>query len=462
LIKLLDSSFIVAKLRRNVLIPLYWKYINRSKVFTYFQKLKEYQWNSLEENQEIQRKKLYALLQYASQNIPYYQQVIKEHNITFAEDTILEDIKKFPLFTKEIIRNHFDELHRFRDKTYYRNTSGGSTGEPVIFYQDKEYLDWANATKRLFNEWAGRKLGDPMVKLWGSLPEILGSGQGFKGYLRQQVSGITILNTYRMTEEDMYKHVQKINHIKPGLILAYTNSIEELTRFIQEHHLSVYSPPAVMTAAGVLYPEVKVKIEDVFHAPVFNCYGSREVSDMACNCEKDEGLHLIPAIHYLEIVDDEGRQMKPGTPGNIIVTLLTNYTMPLIRYQIGDRGILSEKACSCGRGFPLLKKVEGRIRCIFRNKQGDLIDGGVFIRLFYFRENIKQFQVIQDSLEKITINLVLKDKKQLKIIEKDFQEISESIKKIMRNNITIKYNLADVINTSPSGKYEYVFSKVKN
>jgi phenylacetate-CoA ligase len=195
---------------------------------------------------------------------------------------------------------------------------------------------------------------------------------------------------------------------------------------------------------------------------VFNCYGSREVSDMACNCEKDEGLHLIPAIHYLEIVDDEGRQMKPGTPGNIIVTLLTNYTMPLIRYQIGDRGILSEKACSCGRGFPLLKKVEGRIRCIFRNKQGDLIDGGVFIRLFYFRENIKQFQVIQDSLEKITINLVLKDKKQLKIIEKDFQEISESIKKIMRNNITIKYNLADVINTSPSGKYEYVFSKVKN
>ena len=459
---LINNSGAATKLRRNVLIPFYRKYINRSKVLTYYQKLKELQWNSLEENREIQRRKLYQLIQCASQNIPYYQQVIKEHNITFSEDTIFEDTKKFPLLTKEIIRNHFDELHRFRDKTYYRNTSGGSTGEPVVFYQDKEYLSWANATKRLFNEWAGRKLGDPMVKLWGLLPDILGSGQGFKGYLRQQVSGITILNTYRMTEKDIYEYVQKINTIKPRLILAYTNGIEELTRFIREHHLSVYSPPAIMTAAGVLYPEVKAKIEEVFHATVFNRYGSREVSDMACNCEKDEGLHLIPAVHYLEIVDDEGKQVKPGTPGNIIVTLMTNYTMPLIRYKIGDIGVLSDKACSCGRGFPLLEQVKGRIRSVFRNKQGDFIDGGIFIRLFYFRENIKQFQVIQESLEQITINIVLKNKKQSKIAEKDFLEISESIKKIMKGDITIKYNLVEFVNLSPSGKYGYVFSKVKN
>ena len=462
MIKLLDGSFIIAKLRRNIVLPVYWKYINRSKVLTYYQKLKELQWNSLEENREIQRRKLYQLIQYANQNIPYYQQIVKEHNITFSEDNIFEDIKKFPLLTKEIIRNHFDELHRFRDKTYYRNTSGGSTGEPVVFYQDKEYLDWANATKRLFNKWGGRNLGDPMVKLWGLLPDILGSGQGFKGYLRQQVSGIIILNTYRMTEKDIYEYVQKINTIKPRLILAYTNGIEELARFIQEHHLSVYSPPAIMTAAGVLYPEVKAKIEEVFHTTVFNRYGSREVSDMACNCEKDEGLHLIPAIHYLEIVDDEGRQVKPGKPGNIIVTLLTNYTMPLIRYKIGDIGVLSEKACSCGRGFPLLEKVKGRIRSVFRNKQGDFIDGGIFIRLFYFNDNIKQFQVIQESLEKITINIVLKDKKQLKIIEKDFMEITASIKKIMKSDIIVKCNLVEFINLSPSGKYGYVFSKVKN
>ena len=135
--------------------------------------------------------------------------------------------------------------------------------------------------------------------------------------------------------------------------------------------------------------------------------------------------------------------------------------MPLIRYQIGDRGILPNKACSCGRGFPLLKQVLGRINSSFRNKFGDIINEG-FIRLFYFRENIKQFQVIQESLEKITVNLVLKDKKQLKVIEKDFMEITASIKKIMKSDIIIKYNIVEVINPSPSGKYGYAFSKVKN
>ena len=83
------------------------------------------------------------------------------------------------------------------------------------------------------------------------------------------------------------------------MLLTYTNVIDELSRFVQKNHLSVYSPYAIMTAARVLYSEVKARIESVFRAPVFNRYGSKEVSIIACNCEKDEGLHMIPAVHYL-------------------------------------------------------------------------------------------------------------------------------------------------------------------
>ena len=112
--------------------------------------------------------------------------------------------------------------------------------------------------------------------------------------------------------------------------------------------------------------------------------------------------------------------------------------------------------------MPLIKKVEGRICSIFVNKKGDLIEGGAFIPLFFFREDIKQFQIIQDSVEKIIINLVLKNKKQSKFAEKEFGEVTKSIKKIMKSDITIKYNLVEVINPTSSGKYGYVFSKVKN
>jgi len=301
-----------------------------------------------------------------------------------------------------------------------------------------------------------------MVKLWGSLRDILRIDQGFTGYLRQQISGVTILSTSRMAEKDMYKYVQRINKIKPYLIFAYTNSIYELARFIQEHHLSIYSPQAIMTSGGVLFPETRAKIERVFQAPVFNRYGSREVGDMACNCEKSDGLHLIPDIHYIEIVDDEGKEVNQGEAGNIIVTLLTNYTMPLIRYKIGDKGILSDKDSKCGHGLPLLEKVVGRITGNFKNKLGDYVSGGLFFSLFYFIENIKQFQIIQEAIEYISINLVLIDKKKLKDMDKDFKEINQIIWKAMGNETKIKYNIVDEIKLSPSGKHLYSYSKILN
>ena len=175
---------------------------------------------------------------------------------------------------------------------------------------------------------------------------------------------------------------------------------------------------------------------------------------------KNQELHMIPAIHYIEILDEQGNEVKQGEAGEIIITLLTNYTMPLIRFKIGDRGVFSEEECICGRGFPLLKKIKGRIRSMFRNKQGKVIDGGFFIRLFFFRDYIRQYQIIQESLECITINIVLKNNHQKKEALKDFIEINKAVNKVMESEMKIKYNFLEFIPPSPSGKYAYIMSKV--
>jgi phenylacetate-CoA ligase len=451
-----------AKFRRNILFPIYWKYFKHWRVLEYYKKLKDQQWKTLQENRNLQRIKLFELVKHASQNIPYYNQIIQKYNIQFSEDTIFEDIKKFPILTKDITRNNFNQLYKFRDNTYYLNTSSGSTGVPTIFYQDRSCMEWDIASKILFNEWAGRKIGEPMVKLWGAIEDILKGSKGFKGYLKRQLTGVITLNSYMMTERNLYDYVQRINKIKPRLILAYSNSIDELCRFIQEQHLSIYSPRAIMTSAGVLFPEIRTRIEKIFRVPIFDCYGSREMGDIACNCEKSYELHLIPNIHYLEIMSENGKEVNKGESGEIIITLLTNYTMPLIRYKIEDRGILSEAKCSCGRGFPLLKKVEGRIRSMFRNEQGDIIDGGFFIELFYFRDYVKQLQVIQKAYDYIIINLVLKDSQRIENAKKDFKEINKKIKLVMGNKTKIKYNIVNVIKPSPSGKYMYTFSRLEH
>ena len=459
---LINNSNIATKLRRHTLIPFYWKYIKRYKVLDYYEELRNHQWSTLEENQEIQRKKLYSLIKYATQNIPYYKKIIKEYSIQFSENTVFEDIKKFPLLTKDMIREHFDELYKFRDKTYFRNHTSGSTGEPAVFYQDKYFMEWKIATKIFFDELAGRRIGEPMVKLWGAVQDILKEGQGIKAYLRQQFYGVTTLNSYRITEKNLYDYVQKINSIKPRLILTYVNSIDELARFIQNHHLTIYSPGAIMTSAGVLFPEIRTKVEKVFKAPIFDNYGSRETGGIACNCEKNAGLHLISNIHYVEILDTNAKEVGSEESGEIVVTLLTNYTMPLIRYTTEDRGILSKKVCSCGRGFPLLEKVEGRIRSMFRNKQGDLIDGGFFISLIYLRDYVKKFQIIQKKVNYIVINLVLKDNQKIQEAKKDFKNINKKIRLVMGNETKIKYNIVDEIKPSKAGKYMYTFSQVEN
>jgi phenylacetate-CoA ligase len=123
---------------------------------------------------------------------------------------------------------------------------------------------------------------------------------------------------------------------------------------------------------------------------------------------------------------------------------------------------LSDKDCKCGHGLPLLEKVVGRITGNFKNKLGDYISGGLFFSLFYFIENIKQFQVIQETIDYISINLVVIDKTKLKDMDKDFKEINQIIWKAMGNDTKIKYNIVDEIKPSPSGKYLQIFSQIEH
>jgi len=127
-----------ALLRRFVLFPAYWRLVKHSAVLRYYKELERQQWYTLDRSRAIQARRLYFLLKYAAENIPYYKKVAQDRGIKLSEDRVFDDLKKFPLLTKAVIHKHFDELYRFRDKSYYRNHTSGSTGEPIQFYLDRE------------------------------------------------------------------------------------------------------------------------------------------------------------------------------------------------------------------------------------------------------------------------------------------------------------------------------------
>lgn len=416
--------------------------------------------------QTMQQDRLKMLLTHAYFHVPYYHAILHEAMVVNENGQVnLDNFHRIPFLTKEIIRARFSDLkaNDINTRKWYENTSGGSTGEPVRFIQDKYYGEWSAAITMLCDSWTGYTTGQRKIILWGSERDLFLGRETKKIRFGRWLKNEIWLNSFRMTPEHMRSYVKKINESNPVQILAYAESIYELSRFIEREGLSVYSPRAIMTSAGTLYPHMREVIEKVFRSPVFNRYGSREVGNIACECDKHEGLHLFAPIHYAEILKRDGSFADRNEAGEIVITSLINYAMPLIRYRIGDMGIWSKSKCSCGRNWPLLMQVTGRTTDTFLRKDGTQVHGEYFTHLFYFQDWVKKFQIIQESYNHIKVLIVLRENTE-NVVEQyseRLNEITEKIHLVMGNDCKVDFeNVEDVLPTA-SGKYRYTISKVK-
>jgi phenylacetate-CoA ligase len=254
-----------------------------------------------------------------------------------------------------------------------------------------------------------------------------------------------------MTEEKMRQYVDFINEYRPAWIEGYVTPIYEMAVFIEKNGLKIHSPKGCLTSAGTLYPQMKQKIEQVFNCPVWNRYGGREVGDAAIGTDS---LRLSVWNQYLEVVEN-GRSIKANKMGKVLMTTLNNYTMPLIRYDIGD---IARKDIKWG----YLKQIEGRESEVFRTKDGKVVPGLLFIHFLGVVMNdgsIKKFQMIQRSYDDIEVKIIIGDQKGF---EKSKKGIEELINKAMGYRCNIVWTEVEEIPKLKSGKYVYVMSEVKN
>lgn len=414
---------------------------------------------------DLQNKRLEQLLTHAYSHVPYWKSVLREYGVIQGERVHIEELNRVPLLTKEIIREQGINLisDDLETRTWFHNTSGGSTGEPVRLVQDKIFSDWGQAAKILFDLWTGYHLGQNKFILWGSERDIFLGGERFKIRVGRFFKGEKWGNAFKMDATRMQEFVRIINRIKPVQILAYAESIYELAEFIKNQGMAVYQPRAIMTSAGTLYDYMRQSIETVFAAPVFNRYGSREVGDIACECEAHQGLHINPVTHYVEILRDDGTPCASGEIGEVVVTSLTNYVMPLIRYRIGDMAAFSEKKCSCGRGWPLLSQVTGRVVDTFLTRDGVRVNGEYFTHLIYFKDWVKKFQFIQDEYEKVRLCVVpaVSLEEGYRILYKEKEELESKVRLVMGPNCNLEVEVVEDIPPSPSGKYRYTISRLQ-
>ena len=199
-----------------------------------------------------------------------------------------------------------------------------------------------------------------------------------------------------MTEEDMESYIATVNSFKPDLIRGYAGSLHELCRYTKKRDLTIHKPKILVSAAETLSDEVRQIIEAVFGTKLYNFYGSREATTIAGECQLGL-MHMFMFNNYVEILNNYNQPVKEGEEGKVIVTNLHNYSMPLIRYEIGDMATLGPEECRWGKPLSTLKRVTGRITDHLVKEDGTFISGLALTPTFNLKDWLKAFQIIQED-----------------------------------------------------------------
>jgi len=427
--------------------------------------LKKNQYLSYTDNKKRELSKLNNILTHAYNHVPYYHKLFKELNIINNGRVLFsstDELSQIPILTKDIIRSEKENMYSddISQREIYKNSSGGSTGEPLNFMQDAQYAMSNKLSTQLAFSWQGCEPYDDKIVIWGAERDTFDGKKPFKNSLKDFYQNTLVLNSFKMSEKDMLKYIKILNRNQPKLIKAYTQSIFEIAKFIKKNNIYIKKQNSIHLAAGTVYPFMRELIEEVFGCKAYNYYGSREVGSIASECSEQNGLHIMMEHTFVEIVDKNDNPCKDGEQGEIVVTTLNNYTMPLIRYKIGDIGIFQEyKSCSCGCSYPKLEKVVGRTTDVFKTALGSIVVPEYFIHLIgvvHNRGNIKLFQVIQEALNKIIIKIV----KDGEIKDKDLLAIENKIKIVMGQECEVIFEYVDDIPKTPTGKYRYTISNI--
>lgn len=377
----------------------------------YDETLRKTQWLSPADMRELQNEKLRRMLRHCYRNVPHYRAQMQALHIRPEDIQDQSDLRKLPLLSKREVKQHlyFDLMSDNHENSQIRKiTTSGSSGQPTTVYVDHDQLEFQWAAALRTAESAGYKFGGPMIELWPE-PFDLTPRQRTFDKIDAALANRTRIPIFELSKERMDDMLETIAQVAPLIIEGYAETLHALAHHIQEHGGPLKKRPrAVLSCEQTLGPEARRTIEQAFGCRVFDRYLSREFGMIAHECEVHEGLHVFAEGNIVEILRDDGEPAAPGEEGNVVITGLNNYCMPLIRYQIGDRATAADPAepCSCGRGAPRIKNILGRRACIVVGEGGRSVPGTFFAHyLKDYDYAFERFQVIQTEPSAMTLRI---------------------------------------------------------
>jgi phenylacetate-CoA ligase len=367
------------------------------------------------------------------------------------------DLHNIPILTKAEIRANTPAMisRGYDVNNLQRAKTGGSTGKALELYFTEECSELRNACALRHNLWSGWKRGEPVAAIWGNpvLPSSL------REKLRQFVvePPVIYLDTMMVSTDSVSRFVKEWRRVRPTLIFGHAHSIFILAKMLEGMGIFDLHPWGIISSSMMLLLNERKKIEEVFGTRVTDRYGCEEVSLIASECEKHEGMHLNIEHLYVEFIKDDGSCAAPGEPGKIVVTDLMNHAMPLIRYEVEDVGVPMDRKCSCGRGLPLMESVTGRVADFLFKRDGSKVAGVSLIENTLTKiPGIDQMQIVQESIDSFVVSVVPGS---------DFREstkmdLNAYFKGLFGETVTVEIQVVRAIQSEPSGKYRFSICRI--
>ncbi|WIT11340.1 phenylacetate--CoA ligase family protein [Paucibacter sediminis] len=418
--------------------------------------LERSQWLGTEALQALQLARLRSFLQDVGAHVPYYRELFASLGLRPAELTSLADLQRLPRLDKPLIRAHQKELVADDHGPLSRYNTGGSSGEPLIFFMGKARKSHDVAAKWRATRWWGVDIGDREAVVWGSPIEL--GAQDRVRRLRDGLMRSHLLPAFEMSERNLDSFVAQLRALRPAMLFGYPSSLSAIAAHARRKRIDMrdLGIKVAFVTSERLYDEQRVQISEAFACPVANGYGARDAGFIAHQCPAGS-LHISAEDIIVETLSPDGRPVAPGEIGEIVVTHMATRDFPFIRYRTGDMGVLGQRPCGCGRSLPVLQEVHGRSTDFVVAHDGTVMHGLALIYTVRDLPGVEKFRIEQLSLDKTQVKVMCGagfEPTHVQRIVHDFQ-------RRLGAQVEVDVQLVDDIPAEASGKFRYVISHVK-
>ena len=468
-----------------VTFPLTNHLMNRRRVMGKYRGLLRSDRFSADALQALQLTRLKHTLSRAHQNCPFHAERFREAGFDPQHLRSLDDIQQVPILTRDVVTAHRQELldlrfrgaidsaehskraaglpiplARLRKHRLVRNGSSGSTGAPTIFYEDgsSTAMNWAHELR--LKHWFGIHPGASEARFARVPSEYLPNTRVLRA--RWRLWHQLILPSMNLVDADYERALARLAAYRPRVLFGITSALLGLVNYLERtnQQQALHRVELIISWAAPLYQHERKCLQDFFHAPVTNIYGSREVGHVACLCPEGR-LHVNEENYFVEIEPTKvvgtngGVESAHNGPGEILVTPLFETPLPFIRYRIGDIGEWTTSECPCGRKQRVIENLLGRSGEVFRTDDGRVIAPNFWCRTFMRREacdSVERFQVVLCRGGGIRFRIVVRSTYT--------PETEASIRDYLRQNLSagtpLEFQYVERIEPHPNGKYPMV------